>query len=403
MENTIKSEFKSIFDPIPHIDSLPPHEPARIHLKDAYKKISNRSYSCPHQYKEAFATLIQQRLDSGFIRPSSSSLASPSFIVPKKDPKALPHWVCDYRQLNANTIPDNFPLPRIDEILADCGKGKIWSTIDMTDSFFQTRIHPDDIHKTAITTPLGAYEWLVMPMGLRNSPPIHQRRVMTILHKYISKICHVYMDDIIIWSQSLKEHEEHVRLILKALQDAGLYINKKKTNLFCYNISFLGHNISQKGIEADPTKVDKILDWPIPKNQKQVQQFLGLVKYLSAFLPHLAVQTSILSRLTTKDCAKNIPPWNEKYQTALDKIKQIVVSRECLTVIDHDKLKTHKIFVTTDASDRCTGAVLSFGTSWETARPVAFDSSTLKDAELNYPVHEKELLAVIRAIKKMEI
>ena len=97
---------------------------------------------------------------------------------------------------------------------------------------------------------------------------------------------------------------------------------------------------------------------------------------------------------------KNIPPWNEKYQTALDKIKQIVVSRECLTVIDHDKLKTHKIFVTTDASDRCTGAVLSFGTSWETARPVAFDSSTLKDAELNYPVHEKELLAVIRAIKK---
>ena len=400
MENTIKSEFKSIFDPIPHIDSLPPHEPAQIHLKDAYKKISNRSYSCPRQYKEAFATLIQQRLDSGFIRPSSSSLASPSFIVPKKDPKALPHWVCDYRQLNANTIPDNFPLPRIDEILADCGKGKIWSTIDMTDSFFQTRIHPDDIHKTAITTPLGAYEWLVMPMGLRNSPPIHQRRVMTVLHKYIGKICHVYMDDIIIWSQSLKEHEEHVRLILKALQDAGLYINKKKTNLFCYDISFLGHNISQKGIEADPTKVDKILDWPIPKNQKQVQQFLGLVKYLSTFLPHLAVQTSILSRLTTKDCAKNIPPWNEKYQTALDKIKQIVVSRECLTVIDHDKLKTHKIFVTTDASDRCTGAVLSFGTSWETARPVAFDSSTLKDAELNYPVHEKELLAVIRAIKK---
>jgi RNase H-like domain found in reverse transcriptase len=106
------------------------------------------------------------------------------------------------------------------------------------------------------------------------------------------------------------------------------------------------------------------------------------------------------SLLTTKECAKNFPPWTEKYQTAFDKIKQIVVSRECLTVIDHDKLATHKIFVTTDASDRCTGAVLSFGTTWETARPVTFDSSTLKDAELNYPVHEKELLAIIRAIKK---
>ena len=95
-EIKLKNEFKQIFEPIPHIDRLPPHEPARIHLKDAYKKISNRSYSCPRQYKEAFATLIQQRLKSGFIRPSSSSFASPSFIIPKKDPKALPRWVCDY-------------------------------------------------------------------------------------------------------------------------------------------------------------------------------------------------------------------------------------------------------------------------------------------------------------------
>jgi hypothetical protein len=157
---------------------------------------------------------------------------------------------------------------------------------------------------------------------------------------------------------------------------------------------------SQNGIEADPAKVTKILDWPVPKNLKEVQQFLGLVKYLSAFLPHLAIQSSILSRLTTKECSKKFPDWNKSHQEAFDKIKEIVVSRECLTVIDHSKLKSNNIYVTTDASDRCTGAVLSFGPTWETARPVAFDSSTLKDAELNYPVHEKELLAVIRAIKK---
>ena len=399
-KNKLKDEFHTLFQPIPNISHLPPHEPARIHLKDAYKKFSTRSYSCPRQFKDAFATLIQQRLDSGFIRLSSSSFASPSFIIPKKDPKALPRWVCDYRQLNANTIPDNYPLPKIDDILADCGQGKIWSTIDMTDSFFQTRIHPDDIYKTAVTTPLGAYEWCVMLMGLRNSPPIHQRRIMTVLRKHIGKICHVYMDDIIIWSQSLEEHEHHVRIILETLQKAGLHINKKKTNLFCYETSFLGHIISQRGIEADPSKVSKILDWPVPKNLKEVQQFLGLVKYLNAFLPRLAMQTSILSRLTTKACAKHFPPWNDTFQEAFDKIKEIVVSRECLTVIDHKTLDTNKIFLITDASDRCTGAVLSFGPSWETARPVAFDSSTLKEAELNYPVHEKELLAVIRAIKK---
>jgi hypothetical protein len=293
-------------------------------LKDPYKTISTRSYSCPRQYREAFATLIQQRLDSGFIRRSSSSFASPSFIVPKKDPKAIPRWVCDYRQLNANTIPDNYPLPRIDDILADCGKGMIWGIIDMTDSFFQTRIHPDDVHKTSITTPLGAYEWLVMPMGLRNSPPIHQRRVATVLQNYIGRICHLYMDDIIIWSRTLEEHIVNTRIILSALHKAALYINKKKTNLFSYDIEFLGHRISQKGIEADPSKVEKILNWPVPKNTKDVQQFLGLVKYLNAFLPRLAMQSSILNRLTTKECQKKFPPWNDTFQTAFDKIKQIV-------------------------------------------------------------------------------
>jgi hypothetical protein len=208
------------------------------------------------------------------------------------------------------------------------------------------------------------------------------------------------MDDIIVWSQSIEEHTKHVRIILQTLQDAGLYINKKKPHLFCYKTSFLGHIISQRGIEADPSKVDKILNWPAPKTLKEVQQFLGLVKYLNAFLPRLAIQSSILSRLTTKECAKHFPPWNETFQNAFDKIKEIVLSRECLTVIDHNKLHSNKIFVTTDASDRCTGTVLSFGATWETARPAAFDSCTLKDAELNYPVHEKELLAVIRALKK---
>ena len=239
-----------------------------------------------------------------------------------------------------------------------------------------------------------------MPMGLRNSPPIHQRRVTNVLRKHIGKICHVYMDDIVVWSQSLEEHDKHVRIILQTLQEAGLYINKNKTNLFCEEIAFLGHIISQTGIQADPSKVEKIINWPVPKNTKEVQQFLGLVKYLNAFLPRLAIQSSILSRLTTKESSKHFPPWNDTYQNAFNKIKEIVVSRECLTVIDHSQLKSNKIFVTTDASDKCTGAILSFGPTWETARPVAFDSTTLKEAELNYPVHEKELLAVIRALKK---
>jgi hypothetical protein len=399
-EEKMKDEFKEIFEPIPHISLLPMENMARIQVRDAYKKISSRNYFCPRQYREAFSQLIQQRLDSGFIRPSASTYASPSFVIPKADKTVLPRWVCDYRLLNANTIPDNYCMPRIDDILADCAKGKIWATIDMTDSFFQTRIHPDDIHKTAVTTPFGTYEWCVMPMGLWNSPAIHQRQVTNILQPFLGKICHVYLDDIVIWSNSMEEHIANVKTIMGALRDAKLHVNQKKTKLFCDEINFLGHHISQRGVEADNSKVARILDWPTPKTAKEVRQFLGLVRYLNAFLPRLALQSEVLNRLTWKDCDKRFPEWTQKYQDAFDAIKSLVVSRECLTTVDHSKMPENKIFVTTDASETAIGAVLSFGPTWETARPVAFESLTLKGAELNYPVHEKELLAILRALRK---
>ena len=108
-------------------------------------------------------------IDSGKIRLSNLSFTSLSFIIPKTDPTALPCWVNDYCELNSNVVIDSHPLPRVGDILADCAKGKIWATIDMTDSFFQTRVHPDDIHLTVVTTPFGLYEWTVMPMGYRNA------------------------------------------------------------------------------------------------------------------------------------------------------------------------------------------------------------------------------------------
>ena len=141
----------------------------------------------------------------------------------------------------------------------------------------------------------------------------------------------------------------------------------------------------------------------MPKSASDVRAFLGLVRYLNAFLPRLAMQSEILSCLTTKECDRKFPTWTASFQTAFDKIKDIVISRECLTVIDHAQLDTNKIFITADASNTATGTVLSFGPTWETARPVAFDSKTLKDAELNYPVHEKELLALLRAIRKWKV
>lgn len=142
------------------------------------------------------------------------------------------------------------------------------------------------------------------------------------------------------------------------------------------------------------------MEWPIPKSATQVRGFLGLVRYVAAFLHKLADFTAILTELTYKECDKHFPAWLPKHQEAFDAIKKLVTSCDCLTVIDFDKMPEYKIFVTTDASDLCSGAVLSFGKPWESARPVAFDSMTFKGAELNYPVHEKEMLVIIRALKK---
>ena len=166
----VKSEYKIVFEPILHVDELPHNVLAEIHLKGTEKTIKSRSYPSQCKYKEAWQILIQQHLDAGRIRPSSSPCASPAFIVPKANPNVLPHWVNDFWQLNENTITDSHPLPRIDDILNDCAKGKIWATIDMTNSFFQTRMNPEHVHLTAVNTPLGLYEWLVMPMGLKNAP-----------------------------------------------------------------------------------------------------------------------------------------------------------------------------------------------------------------------------------------
>src|ERR1700678_1828104 len=239
-----------------------------------------------------------------------------------------------------------------------------------------------------------------MPMGLRNAPSIHQRRVTHALWDLLGHICHIYLDDIIVWSTDMKTQIIYTREVFNALWKANLYINPNKTKLLCTEVDFLGHHISGNGTEADNKKVDKILSWPRPKTATQTRSFLGLVRYVSAFLPKLADHSAVLADLITKSADKVFPPWTPEHERTFVGIKETLVGRDCLTTIDFSKMPDYKIYVTTDASDTCSVAVLSFGPSWETARPVTFDSATFKDAELNYPVHEKELLAVIRALKK---
>ena len=239
-----------------------------------------------------------------------------------------------------------------------------------------------------------------MPMGLKNSPPIHQCHMVAALRHLIGKICHVYLDDIIIWSDSAAEHMKHIDMVMKVLTDTKLHLNPAKCSFFLLEVNFLGHHISACGIEPNSSKVEKILNQPVPQNSTDVCAFLGLVQYVAQFLPKLTDHTSILTLLTTKDAHKHFPVWTLEHQFAFDTIKALVVSVDCLTVIDHENPGDNKIFVTCDASDWCTGAVLTFGLTWETAHPVAYDSMQLKAVEKKYPIHKKELLTIVRALKK---
>jgi hypothetical protein len=270
----------------------------------------------------------------------------------------------------------------------------------MTNSFFQTLVHPDHIKYTATLTLFGLWEWVVMPMGLRNLPATHQRRVMLALSNLIGKICHVYLDDIIIWSSSVAEHKRNVTRILEALRNAQLFCSLKKSQLFTTEINFLGHHISARGIEADKSKVERIVNWLIPTSVKHVHQFLGIVCYVSIFLLSLAESTSVLTPLMKKECNLTFPAWTAKHQHAFDTIKGLVLSHDCLTTIDHQNPGKKKIFITCNVSKRQTGAVLSFGEMWEASRPVTFESQQLKGLELHYPVHELEMLSIMRALAK---
>jgi hypothetical protein len=400
-ENMMHNKFKDVFpDDTPRLNDLPTNVYHRFKLRDPNLVIAKRAYDCPKKYREAWRQLLDEHLEAGRMRASDSPYASPCFLIPKADPNAAPRWVNDYRLLNENTIPDRHPLANVDEILSDCAKGKYFGKLDMTNSFFQTRVHSDDVPLTAVTTPFGLYEWLVMPQGCRNAPATHQRRMVAALHPFIGKICHVYLDDIIIWSQTLEDHVKHVELVLDALRTHSLFASPKKTHLFAVEVDFLGHHISAKGVEADVKKVEKVVNWPTPSSASDVRSFIGLVRYMDKFLPHLADHTAVLTPLTSKDADTNWPEWTNRHQLAFEQIKRLVTSRECLTVIDHDNMGNNNIFVHTDASDWATGAMLSYGPSSDSTRLVAFDSMQLDTAQLNYPVHEKELLAIVRALQK---
>ena len=319
-------EFNDVFT-----DKLPNKLPAsdaprhRIILEDDKMSLNGRMFRLPTRYWPQMIEFLDEHLKAGRIRRSSSHIASGTWMIPKGDPTAMPRVVHDYRTLNSKTIKDHTPLTRQDDIIERLANGKVRGKIDLICAYYQILMETSDIHKTAFKTPFGTYEWLVMPQGLCNAVATFQRYMNWVLRKYVGRFCAVYIDDIAIWSDSVEEHEKHVRLILEALREAGICASKKKSILFADEINFLGHTISSRGVEPEQSKVDKILAARTPRSASDIKEFNGLVNYIGQFIPGLSEWSTVLSNLTKK----NVPfKWEPAHEGAFQNIKRLAKNHQ---------------------------------------------------------------------------
>ncbi|KAK8600731.1 hypothetical protein V6N12_050582 [Hibiscus sabdariffa] len=299
--------------------------------------------SNPEETKE-IQRQVAELMEKGYIRESLSPCAVPVLIVPKKDGS----WrMCvDCRAVNQITIKYRHPIPRLDDMLDELCGATIFSKIDLKSEYHQIRMREGDEWKTAFKTKLGLYEWLIMPFGLTNAPSTFMRLMNHVLRSFIGKFCVVYFDDILIYSKTLQDHAEHLRAVLQTLREEKLFGNMAKC-VFCTDkLTFLGYIFSSQGVEVDPEKIKAIQEWPRPTTISQEEAFMKI-----------------------KDCLTHAP---------------------VLALPNFDKT----FEIECDASGVGIGAVLM-----QEKRPIAYFSEKLNGAALNYPVYDKEMYALIRALE----
>jgi hypothetical protein len=231
-------------------------------------------------------TQLQDLLNKGFIRPSSSPWGCPAIFVKKKDQTL--RLCVDYRPLNEVIIKNKYHLPHIDLLFDQLSGAKVFSKIDLRSGYHQRRIHPEDVPKTAFTTRYGLYEYLVMSFGLTNAPAHFMYLMNSVFMPELDKFVVVFIDDILIYSKTKDEHAEHLRVVLTRLREHQLYAMFSKYEFWLDTIPFLGHILSAEGVAVDPSKVKDILDWKPPTTVHQVWSFLGMAGYHRRFIPDLS-------------------------------------------------------------------------------------------------------------------
>jgi hypothetical protein len=330
-------------------------------------------------------TQLQDLLEKGFIRPSSSPWGCPAIFVKKKDQTL--RMCIDYRPLNEVTIKNKYPLPRIDLLFDQLARAKVFSKIDLRSGYHQIKIRPEDIPKTAFTTRYGLYEYLVMSFGLTNAPAHFMYLMNSVFMPELDKFVVVFIDDILIYSKNKEEHAEHLRVVLTRLRDHQLYAKFSKCAFWLKEIQFLGHVLSSEGIAVDPSKVKDILNWKPPTIVHQVHSFLGMAGYYRCFIPDFSKVAKPITELL-KNQTKFV--WSPECERAFQTLKKALTTAPVLAQPDIEK----PFDVFCDASGIGIGCVLM-----QESRVIAYASRQLKRHEEHYPTHDLELAAVVHALK----
>ncbi len=373
-------------------DQLPSHRPYdhKIELIGEGTSPRSRLYHMSGYKLQKVKDYLIEHLNKGFISSSSASYASLILFVEKKDDSL--RFCVDYRKLNALIKRDRYLLPLIDETLACIQGSRYLTRLNIIAAFNKLRMHSGSEDLTIFITSFDFYKYHVMPFELINGPAFYQHYMNDVLFDYLHQFCQAYLDDIIIYSKTLKEHKRHIRLVLHRLREAGLQVNINKCEFHVQETFFLELLLFIEGLKMNLRKVQAVVEWPTPTNLTQVQSFVGFCNFYRRFIKDFSKIVRSLVRLTQKEV---IFEWDQACQTVFDHMKKRMTEASILRHFDQNR----EAILETDSSDYVNDGILSQYDDEGTLHSVAYYSKNLSPAECNYEIYDKELLAIIRAFE----
>jgi len=345
--------------------------------------------------KECLQKLLDNMLNKKIIRPSKSEYSSPIVLVKKKNGD---YRLCvDYRELNKFIVKDRFPLPLVDDNI-DLLRGKKYFTcLDLKDGFHHVNIAKDSIKYTSFITPLGQFEFLKMPFGLATGPSCFSRFIQDIFSKFIrKKEIIVYFDDIMIATETIEEHLDLLDRILCVMRNRRLEIRLDKSEFLKYQVVYLGYSVSRLGIQPNPKNICVVQNYPVPKNHRELQSFIGLASYFRRFVPNFAIIAKPLYSLLKKGI---IFEFGEEQLKSFESIKEKLGAQPLLAIYD-PKASTE---LHCDASSHGYGAILLQKQADDNFHPIFYYSHRTTETESRYHSYELEMLAIINAIKRFHV